>query len=57
MQIAVVLLVLGLVAGFIIGGAWPKAEKKEPEKPKPIGYDSKGQLIYEKPKNKLDLWA
>lgn len=53
---ALVLVALGLVIGFIIGGAWPKAEK-QPEKPKPIGYDSKGHLIYEKPKKKLDVWA
>ncbi len=51
------LVALALVIGFIVGGAWPKPEKKEPEKPKPIGYDSKGRLIYEKPKNKLDVLA
>lgn len=58
MLTACALLVLGLVVGFILGGAWPKAEKpKVVEKPKAIGYDSKGQLIYEKPKNKVDILA
>jgi hypothetical protein len=52
-----VIVALALVIGFIVGGAWPKLEKKEPEKPKPIGYDSKGQLIYEKPRNKIDVLA
>lgn len=57
MGLAYALLVLGFILGFIIGQAWPEPEKKEPEKLKPIGYDSNGQVIYEQPKNKLDVLA
>lgn len=49
--------VLALVVGFIVGSAWPKAPPPKPEKPKVIGYDSKGKLIHERSKSKLDVRA
>lgn len=50
-----VVAVLALVVGFIVGSAWPKPEEKKPEKPKPIGYNSKGQLLYARQKSKIDI--